>query len=61
MKPGDVRQIERICLKKSMVEMALSILNEADTMFCGENVKEARRLLEEEAQLLDYELQNWMD
>jgi hypothetical protein len=61
MKPTEVREIEWICSKKNMVEMAISILNEADTMYCGKNVRDAVRLLEAEVVALDEELQKLMD
>lgn len=61
MKPKDVRDIEWICAKKNGVEYAIAILKEADTRYCSDNVREAISLLEKESQLLDEELQTFMD
>lgn len=61
MKPIDVRTIERIASKKSMINMAIALLNEADTMICSKKVRDAVHLLEEAEYELDCELQDLMD
>ena len=61
MKPNEVRDIAWTCAKKDGVEQAIAILNVANAYYCTDNVREAISLLEKESQLLEEELQGYMD